>query len=65
VNARRIVRTWRALVAAARRIGGIPDYDAYVAHLASHHPERAIPSAADFFAERQSARYRAGAGRCC
>jgi len=65
VNPRRIAQAWRALVAAVRRIAGIPDYEAYVAHLRSHHPERAIPSAADFFAERQAARYRGGAGRCC
>jgi len=58
------MRAWRTLVAAARRIAGIPDYDAYVAHLASHHPERAIPTAAEFFAERQQARYRSGQ-RCC
>jgi uncharacterized short protein YbdD (DUF466 family) len=64
VNARRVARGWRALVAAARRIAGIPDYDAYVTHLKSHHPERAIPTAAAFFAERQQARYRSGQ-RCC
>ncbi|HEX5122462.1 MAG TPA: YbdD/YjiX family protein [Rhodanobacteraceae bacterium] len=61
----RIVRAWSSIVAAARRIAGIPDYDAYVAHLKLHHPERAIPTARDFFAERQQARYRAGGGRCC
>jgi uncharacterized short protein YbdD (DUF466 family) len=64
VNAR-IVRSWNVVVAAARRIAGIPDYNAYVAHLKSHHPERAIPAERDFFAERQQARYRAGGGRCC
>ena len=64
MSARRIARAWRALVAAARRIAGIPDYDAYVAHLKSHHPERGIPTAAAFFAERQQQRYRSGQ-RCC
>jgi uncharacterized short protein YbdD (DUF466 family) len=65
VNARRVARIWRALAVAARRIAGIPDYDAYVAHLRSHHPERAIPSEADFFVARQQARYSGGGGRCC
>jgi uncharacterized short protein YbdD (DUF466 family) len=65
VSARRIARAWRALVAAARRIARIPDYDAYVAHLRAHHPERAIPGAANFFADRQQARYRTGGGSCC
>lgn len=61
----RIARAWNLLVAAARRIAGIPDYDAYVAHLKAHHPEHVIPTERDFFAERQQARYRAGGGRCC
>ena len=65
MSAERITRMWRALVAAARRIAGIPDYESYVAHLKSRHPERAIPGAEAFFAERQQARYRAGSGRCC
>lgn len=64
MSAHRVWRAWRVLVAAARRIAGIPDYDAYVAHLRSHHPGRAIPTAAAFFAERQQARYRSGQ-RCC
>lgn len=65
MSAQRIARMWRALVAATRRMVGIPDYDAYVAHLKARHPERAIPTADAFFIERQEARYRAGAGRCC
>ncbi len=65
MSASRIARLWHVLAAAARRIAGIPDYDAYVAHLKSHHPGQAIPAEADFFAARQAARYRAGGGRCC
>ena len=65
MNAPRVTRLWRALMTAMRRIAGVPDYDAYVAHLRSHHPERAVPNATDFFAERLEARYRAGGGRCC
>ena len=48
-----------------RRIIGIPDYDAYVAHLRERHPDRPIPNRAAFFAERQRARYSGGGGRCC
>jgi uncharacterized short protein YbdD (DUF466 family) len=43
----------------------VPDYDTYVAHLRAHHPERPVPSYAEFFRERQEARYRGGGGRCC
>lgn len=65
MSAVRAARFWRRIVVAARRIAGIPDYETYVAHLRSCHPERTIPTPAAFFAERQRARYRAGAGRCC
>jgi uncharacterized short protein YbdD (DUF466 family) len=56
---------WRRLVASARRVLGVPDYDAYVAHLRARHPDREIPTKAAFFAERQRARYEGGGGRCC
>lgn len=65
MSTHRVARIWQALVAGARRVAGIPDYEAYVAHLSTHHPDRAIPSEADFFAARLQARYRAGGGRCC
>jgi uncharacterized short protein YbdD (DUF466 family) len=56
---------WRRGIFAARRIAGVPDYDAYVAHVSARHPERPLPTRAAFFAERQKARYRSGGGRCC
>jgi uncharacterized short protein YbdD (DUF466 family) len=56
---------WPALRGAARLACGVPDYDTYVAHLRRAHPERAIPSYAEFFAERQQARYGSGRSRCC
>ena len=57
--------TWRRCVAAARRVMGVPDYDAYVAHLRLHHPESPVPTRTAFFAEREQARYGSGGGRCC
>ncbi|HEU4665373.1 MAG TPA: YbdD/YjiX family protein [Dokdonella sp.] len=56
---------WRNLVRLCRRLIGVPDYDTYVAHLRAHHPERPVPTYAEFFNERQQARYRGGGGRCC
>ena len=56
---------WKTAVRFGRRLIGVPDYDTYVAHLRAHHPERTIPSYAEFFLERQEARYRGGGGRCC
>ena len=57
--------SWQHLVTIARRVFGVPDYDAYVAHLRTRHPERAVPSKAAFFAERQRAKYQGTGGRCC
>ncbi len=56
---------WKRAVQAARLSCGVPDYDVYVRHLRQHHPERAVPSYAAFFRERQDARYKGGGGRCC
>ena len=48
---------------------GVPDYDTYVAHMRHAHPDRPLMSYAEFFRERQSARYGEGAKRggfrCC
>jgi uncharacterized short protein YbdD (DUF466 family) len=56
---------WRILVQAARLAVGVPDYDAYVAHMRARHPEREPMDRAAFFAERMQARYGRGRSRCC
>lgn len=53
------------VAAIARRVAGVPDYDAYVAHVRARHPERPIPTRVEFFAERQNARYRGTDSGCC
>ncbi|MBC7988205.1 MAG: YbdD/YjiX family protein [Luteimonas sp.] len=58
-------KVWRRLVQAARLCCGVPDYDNYVQHLLTHHPEREIPDYATFFRQRQDARYGGGGFRCC
>jgi uncharacterized short protein YbdD (DUF466 family) len=57
--------TWRRAVQSARLMVGLPDYDAYVAHLRRHHPGREVPSRAAFFRTAQAARYGGRQGRCC
>jgi uncharacterized short protein YbdD (DUF466 family) len=60
-------KCWKMLCEMARLMIGVPDYDRYVAHMKAHHPEKPVMSYADFFAERQSARF-GGKGdirRCC
>ena len=60
-----IAGAWRLSRQLGRSVIGVPDYDAYVAHCRAHHPDRAPMPYAEFFAERQQARYRGTGGRCC
>jgi uncharacterized short protein YbdD (DUF466 family) len=53
------------VAAVIRRIIGVPDYAAYVAHLRDHHPDQEPLSERDFHRERQSARYSQPGNRCC
>lgn len=52
----------------ARLMVGIPDYDAYVRHRRTVHPEEPVMTYEEFFRERRDARYAVGKGRfraCC
>jgi len=55
---------WR-IVAIARALMGAPDYERYLVHHTSHHADSPLLSRAEFFAQRQSARFGRGASRCC
>lgn len=59
---------WRWLVAGARMLVGVPSYDAYLAHMAAHHPHEAPMNYTEFFRNRQNARFGVGGKggfRCC
>ena len=59
---------WGWAVQTARLMVGVPDYDTYVAHRKAQHPEEPIMTYAEFFRERQNARYACEKGRfkgCC
>lgn len=61
-------RMGKYLGQAARMLVGMPDYDTYVAHMRSTHPEQTPMSYEAFFRERQDVRYGGGKGRpirCC
>ena len=60
-----LLTVWRRLGQTARLSCGVPEYDVYVAHLRAHHPERRVPTYAEFFRDRQTARYKGTGGRCC
>jgi uncharacterized short protein YbdD (DUF466 family) len=57
----RIVSLARAL----RRVAGVPDYDAYVAHMRERHPGTPIMERAAFARERLAHRYDRPGSRCC
>ncbi|MBA2627322.1 MAG: YbdD/YjiX family protein [Gemmatimonadales bacterium] len=48
-----------------RRIAGMPDYGAHVAHLRRAHPDRPVPTRKEFFDEYLRTRYADGPTRCC
>jgi uncharacterized short protein YbdD (DUF466 family) len=56
------------VVQTARLMVGVPDYDTYVAHWQSKHPDQPVMTHREFFRERQEARYAVNKGRfrgCC
>lgn len=54
-----------ALLSAVRRISGMPDYAAHVAHLRRCHPDEGVPTEREFYEEFVRARYADGPTRCC
>ena len=55
----------RYLGQSLRLMVGLPDYQTYVAHTESTHPDRKPMTYEEFFRERQEARYGGGQGKCC
>jgi uncharacterized short protein YbdD (DUF466 family) len=57
---------WTRAVQTARLMVGVPDYDAYVAHVRAKHPEATPLTRAQFVLKVQDARYNSrSGGRCC
>ena len=57
---------WQRALQGARLMVGVPDYDAYVAHLREKHPDVRPLTREDFVRAAQDRRYgRGGGGRCC
>ena len=55
----------RYLGQSLRLMVGLPDYQTYVAHMESTHPDREPMSYEECFRARQEARYGGGQGKCC
>jgi uncharacterized short protein YbdD (DUF466 family) len=49
----------------ARMMVGVPDYDAYLAHMRVKHPDKPTLSYEGFFENRLDARYGRSTTRCC
>jgi uncharacterized short protein YbdD (DUF466 family) len=61
-----LAQAGRYLGQSMRLMVGLPEYDAYLAHMERTHPEQAAMSYEEFFRERQQARYGDGKrGGCC
>lgn len=61
----RTSRTVRSCLTTFRRVVGMPDYAAYLEHLARRHPDWPAPSEREFFQLYVETRYGGGASRCC
>ncbi len=48
-----------------RRLTGMPDYQAYLAHCRAAHPGEPVRSEREFFEEYLARRYEGGPTRCC
>jgi uncharacterized short protein YbdD (DUF466 family) len=55
----------RALLATLKRIAGMPNYEAYLEHLRSCHPECPLPSEREYYELYLKQRYEGGGMRCC
>ena len=60
-------RFGRCFAQTARLMVGLPDYENYLAHMRSRHPDRPAMGREEFFRNRQEARYggKGRVGRCC
>ena len=59
-------RGWvAACLTAVRRMAGMPDYAAFVEHRRLHHPDDALPTEREYYAEYVVARYGDSPTRCC
>jgi uncharacterized short protein YbdD (DUF466 family) len=48
-----------------RLMVGVPDYETYLQHMQTHHPDSSPKTYEAFFNERQKARYQNKGSRCC
>jgi uncharacterized short protein YbdD (DUF466 family) len=60
-----VEKAGRYLAQSLRLMVGLPDYDAYLTHMRSTHPDQAPMTFEAFFRDRQQARYGSRRAGCC
>lgn len=60
-----VIRAWRAFLWYVRSVLGEADYDVYVTHLRTHHPDQPIPSVKQYWRERYKLEAEHPSARCC
>lgn len=60
-----LAKVGRYLGQTAKLMVGVPDYDTYVQHMRTTHPDQTPMTYEAFFRDRQAARYGEGKGPCC
>ena len=55
----------RRALRVVRTVIGAPDYERYVSHMRSHHPDCALASRDEFMQQRLESRYSKPGARCC
>ena len=61
-NIKTFIAFFELCAQAARLMVGVGDYPTYLAHMQAHHPDATPLSKADWFRQRQNARYGKGDG---
>ncbi|MBA3343111.1 MAG: YbdD/YjiX family protein [Gemmatimonadaceae bacterium] len=60
-----IARVADRIARIVRAVLGVPDYEAYLAHVAASHPERVPLTREQFAWESMQSRYSSPGSRCC
>ena len=55
----------RTLKQACRQVFGVPDYERYLEHMATHHPGEPVLPRREFFARSIDRKYGKSGPRCC
>jgi uncharacterized short protein YbdD (DUF466 family) len=60
-----IVERLRGVAAVCRQIFGIPDYERYLRHMRTRHPQAPVLSERDYHANATDRKYGRNGSRCC